>query len=466
MREIHPTELVTPALYDDNLLRITGIGRPPRCGSRARSTTPTGRRSARAGDRAGLGAALPLAATDITLDLSSLRFIDVAGAVGLVHAAEEFPDTHRLVLVGVRPGVPGSSTAAARRSPPSSRSCPREEGRVRITSTPVATRPPARRRVLRHRGRPPGPARADGRGALARGPAGGAGGPPGGGAARRARVRPRRAGAADPPGRARRPLRPDPGRAPGPRAARAHRDGGPVGMISEHWELDGADGGSGPSSTPPSTSRWPTCRWDDLLLPRDAAAPGRSSTARAAHPPAAARRRQARRPTPSHQSPAERARRAPAPPPRCCWAPPDLQLEFGAWQLNEVRAASSRQLVGVGFGRDRAEDVVLAVNEVATNAVEFGARRRRRPSVARRRRLRAPRCTTAAPCAIRCPASPRRTRPIRAGEVCGSRGRSASRCTCGPTRRAPTSGCVRRRAGMMADRVEGFGASPARPSDR
>jgi anti-anti-sigma factor len=43
--------------------------------------------------------------TDITLDLSSLRFVDVAGAVSLVHAAEEFPSSHRLVLTGVRPRV-------------------------------------------------------------------------------------------------------------------------------------------------------------------------------------------------------------------------------------------------------------------------------------------------------------------------------------------------------------------------
>jgi anti-anti-sigma regulatory factor len=47
----------------------------------------------------------PYAATDITIDLASLRFIDVAGAVELVHAAETFPETHRLVLVGARPGV-------------------------------------------------------------------------------------------------------------------------------------------------------------------------------------------------------------------------------------------------------------------------------------------------------------------------------------------------------------------------
>ena len=41
----------------------------------------------------------------LELDLSSLRFLDVAGAVGLVHAAEEFPEAHRLSLTGVRPGV-------------------------------------------------------------------------------------------------------------------------------------------------------------------------------------------------------------------------------------------------------------------------------------------------------------------------------------------------------------------------
>jgi anti-anti-sigma regulatory factor len=45
------------------------------------------------------------APTDVVLDLSSLRFLDVAGAISAVHAAEEFPSTHRLRLVGVRPRV-------------------------------------------------------------------------------------------------------------------------------------------------------------------------------------------------------------------------------------------------------------------------------------------------------------------------------------------------------------------------
>jgi anti-anti-sigma regulatory factor len=39
------------------------------------------------------------------LDMAAVRFVDVATAVGLVHAAEMFPATHRLVLRRVRPGV-------------------------------------------------------------------------------------------------------------------------------------------------------------------------------------------------------------------------------------------------------------------------------------------------------------------------------------------------------------------------
>ena len=41
----------------------------------------------------------------LEFDLSSLRFLDVAGAVAFVHAAEGFPESHRLALRGVRPAV-------------------------------------------------------------------------------------------------------------------------------------------------------------------------------------------------------------------------------------------------------------------------------------------------------------------------------------------------------------------------
>jgi anti-sigma regulatory factor (Ser/Thr protein kinase) len=52
--------------------------------------------------------------------------------------------------------------------------------------------------------------------------------------------------------------------------------------------------------------------------------------------------------------------------------PPDLRLRFGAWQLHEMRAEVQQALVDAGCELDHAEDVVLAVNEVATNAVEHG----------------------------------------------------------------------------------------------
>ncbi len=105
MREIHPSELVTPALYDDTLLRVTGSAATALrfAGEIDLSNRPQVRRVL----ETALDSALrsPHATTDITIDLASLRFIDVASAVELVHAAESFPETHRLVLVGARPGV-------------------------------------------------------------------------------------------------------------------------------------------------------------------------------------------------------------------------------------------------------------------------------------------------------------------------------------------------------------------------
>ncbi len=104
-RALHHTELVAPAVYDDSLLRIT-IPRPSVArvaGEVDHSNRPRIKRV--------LAAVLDEAlrshssSPEITLDLSSLRFLDVAGAVSLVHAAEEFPSTHRLVLTGVRPSV-------------------------------------------------------------------------------------------------------------------------------------------------------------------------------------------------------------------------------------------------------------------------------------------------------------------------------------------------------------------------
>jgi anti-anti-sigma factor len=105
VRALHTTELVTPALYDDTLLRVTGGWETALrfAGEIDLSNRPQVRRVL----ETALDSALRShhAPTDITIDLSSLRFIDVAGAVELVHAAESFPETHRLVLIGARPGV-------------------------------------------------------------------------------------------------------------------------------------------------------------------------------------------------------------------------------------------------------------------------------------------------------------------------------------------------------------------------
>lgn len=105
LRDLHHTEVVTPAIYDDSLLRITSAG--PSTTRVAGEVDHSNRPRIKRVLEAALDEALRShsSSTEITLDLSSLRFLDVAAAVSLVHAAEEFPSTHRLVLTGVRPGV-------------------------------------------------------------------------------------------------------------------------------------------------------------------------------------------------------------------------------------------------------------------------------------------------------------------------------------------------------------------------
>lgn len=70
-------------------------------------------------------------------------------------------------------------------------------------------------------------------------------------------------------------------------------------------------------------------------------------------------------------SPQEVLTATPAPAPLVL-GPPDERRTFGAWALNEVRASVAAMLRAGGFGPDRCDDVVLAVNEIATNAVEHG----------------------------------------------------------------------------------------------
>jgi anti-sigma regulatory factor (Ser/Thr protein kinase) len=74
---------------------------------------------------------------------------------------------------------------------------------------------------------------------------------------------------------------------------------------------------------------------------------------------------------PGHHDPRSVLAVRPAAPPPLL-GPPDVRLPFSAWQLHEVRRAVERALDDSGYERERLEDVVLAVNELATNAVEHG----------------------------------------------------------------------------------------------
>lgn len=103
LRAAHQHVITAPAVYDDGLLRVT-------------RTTLSGVRLAGEADHSNRGMLDRLldtvldeamrshsAPVAVTVDVSSLRFLDVSGAVALVQAAERFPSTHRLVLRGVRP---------------------------------------------------------------------------------------------------------------------------------------------------------------------------------------------------------------------------------------------------------------------------------------------------------------------------------------------------------------------------
>ena len=102
---LHDVEVEAPALYDDNLLRVTRLAP-----FRVRLAGEVDHSNRSVLDRlmaATLDDALRshVAPAELEFDLSSLRFLDVAGAVAFVHAAEGFPESHRLVLHGVRPAV-------------------------------------------------------------------------------------------------------------------------------------------------------------------------------------------------------------------------------------------------------------------------------------------------------------------------------------------------------------------------
>lgn len=77
------------------------------------------------------------------------------------------------------------------------------------------------------------------------------------------------------------------------------------------------------------------------------------------------------RPNPVHRPPRELLAAHPVAAPELLGVP-EQRMAFRSWQLRDVRRMVRDAAVAVGFGHDRTDDVVLAVNEVATNAVEHG----------------------------------------------------------------------------------------------
>jgi anti-anti-sigma regulatory factor len=103
LRGLHRIELIAPAIFDDGLLRITQSGR---FGLRlAGEVDHSNRSTVRGVVESALDSALRSTerSDEVRLNLTSLRFLDVAAAYQLVQAAEAFPISHRLVLAGVRP---------------------------------------------------------------------------------------------------------------------------------------------------------------------------------------------------------------------------------------------------------------------------------------------------------------------------------------------------------------------------
>lgn len=99
----HHIKLITPAIYDDGLLRVTrqGTFRTRVAGE----VDFSNRHLIRGVIERELDAALRAAETtrEISVHLESLRFADVTAVVQFVQAAEAFPESHKLVLYDAHP---------------------------------------------------------------------------------------------------------------------------------------------------------------------------------------------------------------------------------------------------------------------------------------------------------------------------------------------------------------------------
>ena len=266
MREVHPAELVTPALYDDTLLRVTGSWATGLrfAGEIDLSNRPQVRRVLETAlDTALRSHHAPPTSRSTS---SSLRFIDVAGAVELVHAAESFPETHRLVLVGARPRVHRVLDRCGAPFAAQPRGAPARGGPVRITSTSGGHPAAPRRGVLRRGDRADDPAPRGGDGRAGGGRAGGAGAAADHGerrcAASRRATCPTRSSWPAPTGRTARP-----GQTLAARWARelrtlaASSDGRSSSSPSTGAPSTAPTAASGPSSTRRPTSPSPTFPW-------------------------------------------------------------------------------------------------------------------------------------------------------------------------------------------------------------
>lgn len=103
--EMHPIDVITPAIYDDGLLRITR--QAPFSTRVAGEIDFSNRHLVRSVIDKELERALRTAdqTNEIQVHLESLRFADVTTIVQFVQAAEGFPQSHKLVLYGVKPAL-------------------------------------------------------------------------------------------------------------------------------------------------------------------------------------------------------------------------------------------------------------------------------------------------------------------------------------------------------------------------
>ncbi len=103
--ELHAIEVITPAIYDDGLLRITRMA--PFSTRVSGEIDFSNRHLVRGIIEKELDRALRALKHDgqIAIHLESLRFADVTTIVQFVQAAESFPQSHQLVLYGVQPLV-------------------------------------------------------------------------------------------------------------------------------------------------------------------------------------------------------------------------------------------------------------------------------------------------------------------------------------------------------------------------